>query len=358
MTQDLLHIDGSQGEGGGQILRSALALSMALGRPFRITGIRANRPKPGLMRQHLTAVHAAAEICSARVHGAAPASRELTFTPGPIRAGDYHFAVGTAGSTTLVLQAILPALLVAPCPSSVVVEGGTHARWAPPFEFLEGALLPVLNRMGHRVQARLERHGFYPAGGGRIRVDIAPARAPTPLRLESRGEVRSRTAAILLSKLPFDIAERELTAIRDALGWEVGPTNVQTLHNALSPGNCVTLRLECEHVTEVFCALGELGKPASAVAAEATDAAREYLAAAAPVGRHLADQLMVPLAIAAAQGAGECSFLSLPFTPHSSTNSAVVGEFLGQEPSVERRGRLMRWSVVGYPSSTSTRPTD
>ncbi|MFN7134491.1 MAG: RNA 3'-terminal phosphate cyclase, partial [Myxococcales bacterium] len=187
----MLTIDGSMGEGGGQIIRTSLACALITGKSFRITKIRARRAKPGLMRQHLTAVRAAAEIGDAEVTGAEVGSSELTFRPGKLRAGDYHFAIGTAGSTTLVLQTVLPALLMASGPSSVVLEGGTHNPMAPTYDFLERCFLPLVERLGPRVSTRLERPGFYPAGGGRWSVQLAPA----PLKgfeLLERGELRAR----------------------------------------------------------------------------------------------------------------------------------------------------------------------
>src|SRR6202140_4872670 len=159
----MILIDGSIGEGGGQILRTALGLSMVTGQPFRIENIRAGRDKPGLLRQHLTAVNAAAEICGANVEGAAISSRELSFSPGNVKSGEYTFSIGSAGSTTLVLQTVLPALLAADGPSSLTLEGGTHNPHAPPIDFLEKAFVPLVNRMGPTVHVALERAGFYPA---------------------------------------------------------------------------------------------------------------------------------------------------------------------------------------------------
>ena len=320
---EVVHIDGSRGEGGGQILRSSLALSMATGRPFRISNIRAGRDKPGLLRQHLTALGAAQSICSAEVIGSAPRSMEVEFRPGPVRAGEYSFAVGTAGSTTLVLQAILPPLLTATGPSCITVEGGTHAKAAPPFEFMERALIPLLNRMGPRVSARLEHHGFYPAGGGRIVVDIDPAPKLRALEVRERGRLIDRRATIILSQLHFGIAERELDIIRQRLGWEVGPQNVTYANPAFGPGNSVILELAYEGVTEVFSAAGELGKSAERVALDATDEAREYMAREVPVGRHLADQLMVYMSLA-----GNGSMLTGPLSSHSVTNCETIAAFL------------------------------
>ena len=166
----MIEIDGSQGEGGGQILRTALALALVTGKPFRITNIRAGRKKPGLLRQHLTAIQAAMAVGGAAAEGATIGSRDLVFHPGAITPGTYRFAVGTAGSTTLVLQTILPALLCAGGESMLTLEGGTHNPFAPPFDFLQTTFLPQVNRLGPKVEAVLERPGFYPAGGGRFRV--------------------------------------------------------------------------------------------------------------------------------------------------------------------------------------------
>ncbi len=342
----MLEIDGSQGEGGGQVLRSSLALSMALGVPFRLFNVRAGREKPGLMRQHLTAVLAAAEICGAKVSGATAGSSVVVFEPGEVRAGEYRFPIGTAGSTTLVLQAILPALLAAKGPSKVVVEGGTHARWAPPFEFFVGAMVPLLQKLGHGVVASLEVHGFYPAGGGRICVEVTPAAKMKALQLHERGALRATYGRAIYSKLPRKIAERELEEVERRLGWSFDHENVIEVNGAISPGNALSLFVESEFVTEVFCSLGEQGKPCESVAGEAIDEVRRYNSHTAPVGTHLADQLMVPLAIAAARGTGPSSFTTLPPSRHALTNSEIVGMFLGRKPVFEKQDRAWRWTVA------------
>ncbi|CAN5693703.1 RNA 3'-terminal phosphate cyclase [soil metagenome] len=320
----MLHIDGSQGEGGGQILRSSLALAMVTGTPFRITGIRAGRPKPGLMRQHLTCVQAAAAICAARVTGAEVGAQEVTFTPGAVRAGEYHFAVGTAGGTTLVLQAVLPALLCAEGPSVITVEGGTHNRAAPPFDFFERALAPLLVRAGVTLRARLDRHGFYPAGGGRVVVEVHPARDPRPVHLLERGARVSARAVALVSRLRRSIAERELEVLRTRFTLDAHDGEVVHVAEAVGPGNAVTLELCYQHVTEVFSAVGEIGKSAEAVASELVSQARDYAAALHPVGPHLADQLMVPLAVLAGG-----RYATGPLTEHARTNIAVIAAFGG-----------------------------
>lgn len=321
----MLTIDGSRGEGGGQIFRSSLALSLVSGTPFRIERIRAGRAKPGLMRQHLTALEAAAAIGEASVEGAAVGSPEVVFRPTRVRAGAYRFAVGTAGSTGLVLQTVLLPLATAGGPSTLTLEGGTHNPYAPPFDFLASAFLPLLRRMGVRVEARLDRAGFYPAGGGRMTVDIGEGRALTPLELPARGATRRRRARALISRLPRQIGDRELAVVRSRLGWAEDELEVVTLGEGMAgPGNVLLLEIESAHVSEVFTGFGEVGVRAEAVAEQAVQEARRYLAADVPVGPYLADQLLLPLALA---GGGR--FRTVPLTRHATTNIEVVRQFLG-----------------------------
>ena len=213
----MICIDGSFGEGGGQILRTALSLSLSTGTPFRIQNIRAGRERPGLLRQHLTAVLAASEIGEAQVEGAVLGSTEVTFTPATVRSGEFHFAVGTAGSGTLVFQTILPALMRAAAPTRVVIEGGTHNFAAPPFDFLDRTFLPLIARMGPRVSVKLERYGFYPAGGGRFVAEIEPCRSLTPIYLGVRGEIRSKRVRAIVANLSRRIAEREIENVASML---------------------------------------------------------------------------------------------------------------------------------------------
>lgn len=334
-TSSMLIIDGSQGEGGGQILRSSLALSLLTGTPFRMVNIRAGRAKPGLMRQHLTCVLAAAEVGNADVRGAAVGSRQIEFHPGAVTPRHFRFAIGTAGSTTLVVQTVLPVLMLAGGPSTLTVEGGTHNIHAPTFDYLGRVFLPVINRMGPRVSARLERHGFYPAGGGRIVVDIEPAPSLRPLELLERGEVTARAATSLIAQLPGHIAERELEVVRARLGWSPDLTHIRGTKESHSPGNALMIEVASEHLTEMFTAIGQTGKPAEDVAAEACSEAAHYLASAAPVGPHLADQLILPFALA---GAG--AFVATAMTLHTRTNIETVQRFLpvGIEAGEERDG--------------------
>jgi RNA 3'-terminal phosphate cyclase (ATP) len=336
----MITLDGSLGEGGGQILRSALSLSLLAGQPFKIINIRAGREKPGLLRQHLTAVQAATEIGSARVSGAEIGSRELTFEPGKVAPGNYSFAVGTAGSATLVLQTILPPLLAAGAPSQLRLEGGTHNPFAPPFDFLAKAFLPQLEKMGARADARLIRPGFYPAGGGEFSVSIAPVAKLSPLHIKERGEIRSTTVVARVAGLPRSIGQREIDVVASKLGIEKRHCRVEEIDGAHGPGNIVIIVIDCEHVTEVFTGFGEKRVSAESVAERAASAARDYLATSVPVGTHLADQLLLPLAMA---GAG--SFRTVAPTPHTTTNMEIIQKFLSVRIRSEKVGEGI-WEIT------------
>ena len=326
----MLTIDGSAGEGGGQVLRTSLALSAITGQAFRMVRVRARRSRPGLMRQHLTAVQAAAAISGAAVEGGALGSTEIVFRPGSIRPGEHRFAVGTAGSATLVFQTVLPPLLTCGEESSLLLEGGTHNPHAPPFDFLDRAFLPIIRRMGPRVDAVLETPGFYPAGGGRFRADIAPAPALAPFELLERGEVLARRARALVASLPRSIAERELRVVGARLGLNAGCLSVEEVARSRGPGNAVMIEIESEQVTEVLTGFGERGVRAEVVAERAAAEASAYLAAGAPVGPYLADQLLMPLALA-----GGGAFRSLEPSLHARTQADVIRAFLGVDTRME-----------------------
>ncbi|MCX5660683.1 MAG: RNA 3'-terminal phosphate cyclase [Planctomycetota bacterium] len=342
----MIEIDGSFGEGGGQILRSSLALSLCTGQPFRINKIRAGRDKPGLMRQHLTAVQAAARIGSAGAEGANIGSTELVFTPGKVIPGDYQFAVGTAGSATLVLQTVLPALLTAPGPSRLVLEGGTHNPFAPPFDFLDKAFLPLVNRMGPRVTATLDRPGFYPAGGGRFTVEIKPAKGLAGFELLERGAVVSRRARAAVANLPRQIAERELRVVERRLGWPRECLVVEEAQGSPGPGNIVTIELAHANVTEVFTGFGERFRSAEAVAEAAVEECRRYLGGAAPVGEYLTDQILLPLALA---GAG--TFRSVGLSRHATTHMDLIAKFLGARVTTKPAGSHADGTIVSIAAS-------
>ncbi len=335
----MISIDGSVGEGGGQILRTSLALSAALGMPFTITNIRKGREKPGLMRQHLTAVQAAQRICDARVSGAAVGSTQLAFEPGALHGGDFTFSIGTAGSTTMVMQAVLPALMVAPQPSRITVEGGTHQTHAPPFEFFAKALVPLMNRMGPRITARLERHGFYPAGGGRIVIDVNPVTSLAPLHLPHPGERGTPRLTVLLAKLHMNIGLRERERVMEKLTIDAPLHCIEYIDASHSAGNVVLVEVPGQHVTEVFSALGEVGRPAESVCDQVVREVRQYVSADVAVGTYLADQLMAPMAIAAARGghAGG-AFTTLPLSMHAHTNLGTIATMTGLRAAATGEG--------------------
>ena len=318
-----IHIDGSIGEGGGQILRTSLSLSTCLGQPFRIFNIRSTRRRPGLQPQHLAAVKAAQAISGAEVKGDEKNSQELVFKPAKVVAGKYHFSIGTAGSTTLMLQAILPALMLADAPSSLLLEGGTHNPLAPPFDFLQHAFLPVLNRMGPLITACLERPGFAPRGGGRVRVDIQPASRLHAIEIPERGSVQSQHAEVLLAHLPDHVAQRELAVIKQGLGYTDEQLILRVVSHAYGPGNVVCAIVNSEHITECFSAFGRRGLPAEQVASIVVRDVRRYLNAGVPIGSHLANQLLVPLALA-----GSGMFMTLKPSSHTLTNIDVIRAFM------------------------------
>lgn len=320
----MIVIDGSEGEGGGQVLRNACALALITGQPFRIHNIRGGRRKPGLMRQHLTAIEATCRIGNAECEGLAIGASEIVFRPGAVRAGDYHFAVGTAGSTGLVLQTVLMPLLAADGPSRLVIEGGTHNLAAPPFDFIERVFLPILNRMGPRVEARLIRHGFFPRGGGRIEVEIAPAPL-TPIDALDRGVLAEVSASVLIAGLPHEIAERELATARKRLpDWPEEAFATRQLPEELGPGNALLLEARFSHVTEIVTGFGKLGVSAESLAKTAAQRMVGYLASPAFAGPYLADQLLLPFALA-----GGGSFTTVKPSQHALTAARVIERFTG-----------------------------
>jgi RNA 3'-terminal phosphate cyclase (ATP) len=319
----MITIDGSEGEGGGQVLRTALSLSLVTGKPFRIEKIRANRSRPGVMRQHVTAVEAACAIGGSDCEELAVGASELTFVPGKVTPGEHRFAVGTAGSTSLVLQTILPPLMLAGTPSSIVLEGGTHNIYAPPFDFLDKVFLPVLNRMGPRVSAKLARWGFYPAGGGRIEVEIEPCPTLSRLDLLERGELRSVLARAVVAALPGEIAVRELKAVEKVLGWPEESRRIEQLPERSGPGNILMLEAVFGHAAELVSGFGKLGVPAQAVGELAAKRMAGYLASKAVAGPYLADQLLLPMALA-----GGGSFTTVRPSQHSRTGAEVIAKFL------------------------------
>lgn len=341
----MLTIDGSTGEGGGQILRTSLSLSMITGQPVTIERIRAKRPKPGLMRQHLACVLAAQAVSGAQVSGAELGSQTLLFEPGALRPGEHRFAVGSAGSCLLVLQTVLPALMLADAPSQISLSGGTHNPLAPNFHFIERAFLPFLARMGATVGLTLRRHGFYPAGGGEMLAEIAPAVGGLrPFDLLERGALRESFAESLVAAVPRRVAERELAVVGEALGWSRDQLRVPNVRQNEGPGNALMLTLAHEHVTEVFTSLGEKSLSSEQVAARLLREVRAHQGSTAAVGPHLADQLALPGALAVHRSGQAMAYSCSEATEHLRTNLAVIERFLPVRTALTQE-QAGRWTV-------------
>jgi len=325
----MIELDGSVGEGGGQILRTSLSLSMCTGQAFTLARIRARRSKPGLMRQHLTCVQAAAKVSGATVSGAEPGSTTLVFEPGPVKAGDYEFSVGTAGSCTLVLQTLWPALMLAKWQSRLKLGGGTHNPMAPPFHFLERCYAPLLRRLGAESNLDLRRLGFYPAGGGEINVSVHSASETLqPFDLIERGPPVESYAECLAPALPGAVARRELDHLGRALGWEAEQLRTPPVRQNEGPGNALMATLAYENVSELFTQFGEKGLSSDNVANALVKEVRAYEASTAALGPHLADQWALPLALAVWRRGGEATYTCTELTDHATTNFSVIERFL------------------------------
>lgn len=338
----MIVLDGSEGEGGGQILRSALTLSLITGQPIRVERIRAKRQKPGLLRQHLTAVRAATAVGRADVDGARIGSLALTFKPNTISPGFHKFAVGSAGSAMLVLQTVLPALLTAPGSSVVEVDGGTHNPASPPFDFLERTFLPVLARMGARVRAELDRPGFYPAGGGRVRLIIEPTTKLLPIELVERGPITERRIVARVAGVPEHVADREIVELLQRLNWPSACASKEVLDPTWGPGNVLLAELTTPFVTEVASGFGERGLRAEVVAERVAAEVNTYLEHGAPVGENLADQLLLPLALA-----GEGRFLTGPLSLHARTQIQTIQRLLDVPIHTEDREHGATMITIG-----------
>ncbi len=338
----MLQIDGSYGEGGGQILRAALSLSVFTQTPFRLERIRAKRPKPGLRPQHLTAVRAAAALCNAEVQGAHEGSTELTFTPqGPARPGTYRFDVGTAGATGLILQTLIPPLAEAPEPSWLTLTGGTHVPWSPPYHFLERVFIPAVGHLGWQISLTLKRWGWYPRGGGRVQATIRPPLAgPKHLDWVERGELQHLWVLSAASNLPEHVRRRQAKRAQRRLR-EAGlsPHQVDVV-DAPSPGvgTCVIIVGTYEAGWGAGFALGKRGKPAEQVAEEAVAQFLEFHRSGAAVDPHLADQFIVPLLVRGVSW----TFSTSRATNHLRTVIWLSTQFIPAPITVEEReGRVI-----------------
>jgi RNA 3'-phosphate cyclase len=328
----MLHLDGSYGEGGGQILRTSLSFSALLGAPVRIERIRAGRSKPGLRPQHLAAVRALARITHAEVSGAELHSRELTFKPRTPQPGHYLFDVaektGSAGSVTLIAQALLPPLLNTTGPSTLVLRGGTHVPWSPTAHYLMHVFLPALAQLGGRAALTLERWGWYPRGGGEVRLTVDPGPELTPVAWQTEPAPASFRAISAVSRLPEHVARRQAARLQERLGPELAVELIAA--GGLDPGSLVFLW----GPRAGFDSLGARGKPAEKVADEAADAYLAFRRRQAAVDPHLADQIVLYLA----RARGPSSLITSEITSHLLTNLWVIEQFLG--PTFRVQGRL------------------
>jgi RNA 3'-terminal phosphate cyclase (ATP) len=328
----MIEIDGSQGEGGGQVLRSALTLAVLTGRAVRIGNIRAGRKKPGLMAQHLQAVRAAAAVSGARVEGDRQGSQVLDFEPGPVKPGEYRFDIGTAGAATLVLQTVLLPLAASGDSSHVTVTGGTHVPWSPSYHYLERVWIPCLQRLGVKAEIRMSQAGFYPRGGGMVSAVIRPGLPSQPLRLVDSGRLLRIRVLSVVANLDESIAERQSQQTRLRLADCGAPIKVEQFRmSAASPGTMLMVQADFEDSRCVYTALGERGKPAERVADEAVDAFLAFLASGAAVDEYLADQLLIPLALTP----GISKLRTARVTRHQLTNAWVIGRFLPAKIEIE-----------------------
>lgn len=335
----MLYIDASQGEGGGQVLRSSLAMSVITTRPIHLTGIRAGRRNPGLAPQHLAGVRAAAQICSAGVVGDAIGSQELTFTPGSVaRPGDYTFDIqalagqGSAGALSLLLQTILLPLALADGPSRLTLRGGTHVAWSPPVHYVLWVLLPMLRRIGISASIELADYGWYPKGGGEARVTIDGSAELQGVMLTERGEFVGLEGLAIASNLPSHIPQRISGRANNRLREAGLPPRVEPMRvTGPSEGAGVFIALAYEHVMAGFTGLGRPGKPSDVVADEAVEPLIQYHRQTAALDPHLPDQLLPALMLAA----GPSLLSTVEITLHTLTNIAIVQHFVERRVDVE-----------------------
>jgi RNA 3'-terminal phosphate cyclase (ATP) len=329
----IIQLDGA--DGGGQMLRTALSLAMVTGQPFRMTNIRGKRKKPGLMRQHLTCVKAACEISNGTADGAEIGSTELVFRSGKLRGGSYQLSIGTAGSTSLLFQTLLPALLHAEGPSTLRLEGGTHNPMAPPFEFLDRVFLPVLRRMGADATICLIESGFAPVGGGVIECQIQPCAKFTQIHLHDRGELKSLRLRVPIRNLYESISSRILKAALHEFPCEDAAVEIR--EPGPGRGVCCLYEAIFENSSELSSSFGETNVTSERVGKRAAKNLHDFIGSEAAVGRFLADQLLLPMALA-----GGGSFTTMIPDDHVPTNISVIEKFLPVKFQIENADRGKR----------------
>ncbi len=328
----VLEIDGSYGEGGGQVLRTALSLSAILGMPFRMVNIRKGRKKTGLMPQHLMCIRAMAEITGAHAEGDFAGSTDLFFSPSCIRAGNYAFDIGTAGSTALLAQALLPPLFAASGNSSLTLSGGTHVPFSPIYDYLEKTFSPALAQIGFHFGTEILRYGFYPKGGGVIRLSIIPAREPQAVQWTKKDAMSCLHCMSAVANLPDHIAHRQYDAARTGLASaELRVEPCLKSVGSYGKGSYLFLSFAGNGMFGGFSALGEPGKKAETVGREAAEAFLAFHKSCMCVDRHLADQIVLYLS----RAQGSSSFSTECVTGHLLTNLWVINQFLDTRAQVE-----------------------
>jgi RNA 3'-phosphate cyclase len=334
-------IDGLEGEGGGQVLRTSLALSMLTSQPFEMIRIRAKRPNPGLQPQHLQALLAAQQICAATVEGAQKGSRHVRFIPGETRGGPYRFDIGTAGAASLVLHTLYLPLSRCDQPSTLHIHGGTHVPWSPSYPHLVDAWLPCLRSMGFRLELNLLRAGFYPHGGGELVVTIQPVTTLQPLSLVSRGDLQELRVFSAHTNLTDEVASRQARAAERLLRQAgLRPVMEETHIPSLSRNTVCAITGTFQNTQVCYSALGERGKRAEQVAEESCRAFLTFLHTDATVDEYVADQLLLPMALANGP-----SMLRTPrITSHLVTNIATLQKFL--PTAIRLSGELGRAGAV------------
>jgi RNA 3'-terminal phosphate cyclase (ATP) len=339
----VIKIDGSMGEGGGQVLRTSLTLAMLKQVKVEIVNIRAKRNKPGLLRQHLTCVRAAQAICNGKVEGDELGSQRILFTPSEVKGGEYQFAIGTAGSTSLVCQTILLPLALAETSSQITFEGGTHNGMSPSVSFLEKSFLPILAKMGIETEVKIEKLGFYPAGGGRWSLKVKPCAQLKPMEYvqseQTLDDITDRvTVTAIVSLLPESIGQREIDTVIKSLRLNSNAGNLQSV-NTPGPGNTVIIEYDHGAYASVFEIVGQLGVSAENVSKRAVERLRKLIKTSANVEEHLADQLLLPMAIA-----GKGSFTTTEPSLHTKTNINVIKQFGVEGVSTEQLSSTL-WRV-------------
>ena len=336
----MIEIDGSHGEGGGQLVRNSAALAAVTGKAVRVSNIRAKRPNPGLAAQHVTALQALAAVSGARIDGLQPGSSQIVVTPGTPRGGRHRFDVGTAGSVTLVLQACLPAAFRAPEPTELTVIGGTDVKWSPPVDYFRFVFLPLLARMGGRVELEVLRRGYYPRGGGQVSVKVTPTAAFQPLVVEPPGNLKRIRGVAHAANLPPEVAQRmKQAAARPFVAIAEAKIDEQSLGNAqaVGPGGAVVLWTEHENTVLGADALAEKGVPAERVGEEAGEEMVSDLRAHASLDVHASDQVLIYAALAK----GESRFSAREVSSHALTAMWLLEAFLDvQFETVQVGGRV------------------